>query len=87
MGSKPDPKRLAIVAREAGTQGIHSVWVPDHVLRVFGRMLRSTTSSLPASASLGRNVRRISISNLYQPSTLNGYRVAHTTTHRPGRGD
>jgi hypothetical protein len=39
---------------------------------VFGPMLRSTTSSRPASASLARNVRRISIPNLYQPSTLNG---------------
>jgi alkanesulfonate monooxygenase SsuD/methylene tetrahydromethanopterin reductase-like flavin-dependent oxidoreductase (luciferase family) len=72
MDSKPDPERLAMVAREAETRGFHSIWVPDHVLRVFGPMLRSTTSSRPASASLARNVRRISIPNLYQPSTLNG---------------
>jgi hypothetical protein len=25
MGSKPDPERLAMVAREAETQGFHSV--------------------------------------------------------------
>jgi probable F420-dependent oxidoreductase len=43
MGSKPDPERLVMVAREAETQGFHSVWVPDHVLRVFGPILDPLT--------------------------------------------
>jgi probable F420-dependent oxidoreductase len=43
MGSKPDPERLVMVAREAETQGFHSVWVPDHVLRVFGAILDPLT--------------------------------------------
>jgi probable F420-dependent oxidoreductase len=43
MGSKPDPERLAMVAREAEIQGFHSVWVPDHMLRVFGAILDPLT--------------------------------------------
>lgn len=43
MGSNPHPERLVMVAREDETQGFHSVWVPDHVLRVFGPILDPLT--------------------------------------------
>jgi probable F420-dependent oxidoreductase len=61
MGSTPDPERLAMVVREAETQGFHSVWVPDHVLRVFGPILDPlTVLSFVAGATqrvgLGTNV-------------------------------
>jgi alkanesulfonate monooxygenase SsuD/methylene tetrahydromethanopterin reductase-like flavin-dependent oxidoreductase (luciferase family) len=42
-GSKPHPEWLAMAAREAEAQGFHSVWVPDHVLRVFGPILDPLT--------------------------------------------
>jgi probable F420-dependent oxidoreductase len=61
MGSNPHPERLVMVAREAETQGFHSVWVPDHVLRVFGPILDPLTAlSFVAGAAhrigLGTNV-------------------------------
>ena len=61
MGSKPDPKRLAMVAREAETQGFHSVWVPDHVLRVLGPILDPLTvltfvAGVTGRIALGTNV-------------------------------
>lgn len=61
VGSNPDPERLAMVAREAEVQGFHSVWVPDHVLRVFGPILDPlTVLSFAAGATqrivLGTNV-------------------------------
>ncbi|MBV9455764.1 MAG: LLM class flavin-dependent oxidoreductase [Rubrobacter sp.] len=43
MGSNSDPERLTMVAREAEAQGFHSVWVLDHVLRVFGPILDPLT--------------------------------------------
>ena len=61
MGSKPDPERLAMVAREAETQGFHSVWVPDHVLKVFGPILDPLTvltfvAGVTERVGLGTNV-------------------------------
>lgn len=61
MGSNPNPRRLALVAQEAEAQGFHSVWVPDHVLRVFGPILDPlTVLSFVAGATqrigLGTNV-------------------------------
>jgi probable F420-dependent oxidoreductase len=61
MGSNPDPERLAMVAREAETQGFHSVWVPDHVLRVFGPILDPLTvvsfvAGVTERVGLGTNV-------------------------------
>jgi len=61
MGSNPDPERLAMVAREAETLGFHSVWVPDHVLRVFGPILDplsvlSFVAGVSERVGLGTNV-------------------------------
>jgi len=61
MGSKPDPKRLAMVARESETQGFDSVWVPDHVLRVLGPILDPLTvltfvAGVTGRIALGTNV-------------------------------
>jgi alkanesulfonate monooxygenase SsuD/methylene tetrahydromethanopterin reductase-like flavin-dependent oxidoreductase (luciferase family) len=61
MDSKPDPERLAMVAREAETQGFHSVWVPDHVLRLFGPILDPLTvltfvAGVTERIALGTNV-------------------------------
>lgn len=61
MGSKPDPERLLMVAREAETQGFDSVWVPDHVLRVFGPILDPLTvltfvAGVTERVTLGTNV-------------------------------
>src|SRR5919199_781452 len=61
MGSNPDPDRLVMVAREAETQGFHSVWVPDHVLRVFGPILDplsvlSFVAGVTQRVGLGTNV-------------------------------
>jgi alkanesulfonate monooxygenase SsuD/methylene tetrahydromethanopterin reductase-like flavin-dependent oxidoreductase (luciferase family) len=61
MGSNPDPQRLASVAQEAERLDFDSVWVPDHVLRVFAPILDPlTTLSFVAGATqsvgLGTNV-------------------------------
>ena len=61
MGSAPDPQRLASVAQEAERLDFDSVWVPDHVLRVFAPILDPlTTLSFVAGATqsvgLGTNV-------------------------------
>jgi probable F420-dependent oxidoreductase len=61
MGSHPDPQRLASVAQEAERLAFDSVWVPDHVLRVFGPILDPlTVLSFVAGATrrivLGTNV-------------------------------
>jgi alkanesulfonate monooxygenase SsuD/methylene tetrahydromethanopterin reductase-like flavin-dependent oxidoreductase (luciferase family) len=52
MGSNPDPQRLASVAQEAERLDFDSVWVPDHVLRVFAPILDPlTTLSFVAGAT------------------------------------
>jgi probable F420-dependent oxidoreductase len=61
IGSKPDPERLVMAAREAEVQGFHSVWVPDHVLRVFGPILDPLTvlsfvAGVTQRVRLGTNV-------------------------------
>jgi len=61
MSSNPHPERFIMVAQEAETQGFDSVWVPDHVLRVFGPILDPfTVLSFVAGATqhvgLGTNV-------------------------------
>jgi alkanesulfonate monooxygenase SsuD/methylene tetrahydromethanopterin reductase-like flavin-dependent oxidoreductase (luciferase family) len=61
MGSPPDPQRLASVAQEAERLDFDSVWVPNHVLRVFAPILDPlTTLSFVAGATqsigLGTNV-------------------------------
>ena len=37
--SNPEPQQLASVAREAERLAFDSLWVPDHVLRVFSPIL------------------------------------------------
>jgi alkanesulfonate monooxygenase SsuD/methylene tetrahydromethanopterin reductase-like flavin-dependent oxidoreductase (luciferase family) len=61
MSSNRHPERLIMVGQEAETQGFDSVWVPDHVLRVFGLILDPVTVlSFVAGATqhvgLGTNV-------------------------------
>jgi alkanesulfonate monooxygenase SsuD/methylene tetrahydromethanopterin reductase-like flavin-dependent oxidoreductase (luciferase family) len=61
MGSNSDPQRLASVTQEAERLAFDSVWVPDHVLRVFGPILDPLTAlSFVAGATqsigLGTNV-------------------------------
>ena len=61
MGSNPDPQRLASVAQEAERLDFDSVWVPDHVLRVFAPILDPLTplsfvAGATQSIGLGTNV-------------------------------
>jgi probable F420-dependent oxidoreductase len=61
MGSHRDSQRLASVAQEAERLAFDSVWVPDHVLMVFGPILDPLTAlSFVAGATqsigLGTNV-------------------------------
>lgn len=39
LPSAREPEEIATVAREAERLGFDSIWVPDHVLRVFGPLL------------------------------------------------
>ncbi len=43
LSSVRGPEEAATVAREAEGLGFHSIWVPDHVLRVFGPLLDPLT--------------------------------------------
>ena len=61
MSSNPHPERLIMVVQEAETHGFDSVWVPDHVLRVFGPILDPFTilsfvAGVTQHVGLGTNV-------------------------------
>lgn len=57
LGAKPEPDTLSALAQEAEGLGFDSLWVPDHVLRVFGPVLDPLTTL----AFLAGSTRRIQL--------------------------